>query len=238
MQPAWASRSVSCVWIFRWFSFRSRLYAFATQVILSRLPLSCLFRSKTIIHMVFHISVTQTLSTSQFTMCPGQYIHERECVFVCVCFSTYPNLHCIFVYHLTKSKTASATTRAPCIAQEKTHRFTSYREKERASTPEMDESCSDSVSDHSGTAIRITLTHIRSSRHRFANIIPTIEFTYNMLCYTFDAYKILEWFLLCWNFIWISRKSRHHLRCNVMLVIVFDTRFKNRISIRSVFHRF
>lgn len=104
MQPAWASRSVSCVWIFSWFSFRSRLYAFATQVILSCLPLSCLFRSKTIIHMVFHISVTQTLSTSQFTMCPGQYILERECVCLCVFASALIQIFIAFLFTIWQNQ--------------------------------------------------------------------------------------------------------------------------------------
>lgn len=65
---------VFLVWIFRWICCRSRLYAFDTQVFPSRLPLSCLFRSKTIIHMVFHISVTQNLIQIAIHHVPSQRI--------------------------------------------------------------------------------------------------------------------------------------------------------------------
>lgn len=64
------ARECFLVWIFRWFFFSScasllRMYGIVESPFYPACVNRCLFRSKTIIHMVFHISVTQAMHLSK-----------------------------------------------------------------------------------------------------------------------------------------------------------------------------
>lgn len=105
----------------------------------------------------------------------------------------------------------------------------------------MDESCSDSLT-------IITSLSLALAPHSILNIACKILFHLRpnprstcIVCYTFVAYTILRHFFLLFTALPLETSYEYHEKRRYMyytLVIVFDTRFKNRISIRRLFSDF